>query len=364
MKEPLESDISGEGRLLHDLIADPSKSRTHLTSEQQVLVERAEENEAEFIHRMGLSHQFVHWKEGRLYLKDSDGNPIYDDDGEAITGQPDSVRLFLMPVPAILVTDYKFGFLPVEPAEANMQLRSYMTMVAQANPEVGTFYGLIDQPRCYPQVHAVVYTPQDIDYAKAELIQIWEQSHDPKSRPSLSEEGCRYCRARLICPLMKNLPAKINRTLYQRDPKTVLAAMSPAKRTALIEMVKLVGPYLEDVKSAAKDLLREKPDAIPGYYLADTPSMRPINNPTEAWIRAEKLGVRLPEFMEAVGINKEAMEGALKHAERRKACGSEDPEVIKKVKVKVKGHFDEIWASFLSGITSEIPKAPHLAKSE
>lgn len=194
-------------------------------------------------------------------------------------GHPDRVLVY---DDWLAVFDYKFGYLPVTPADGNLQLRAYLAMLSEKYPRPA-YYGAIIQPRCYPPLHSVVYSPEDIVTARNEIEQIWLRAHIKDAPLHPSPESCRYCRAKLLCPALQGIPAMLNRQLKLKSPVDVLAKMTPEKRCQALDLLKVAKGYIEDFEEASKALLTQDPEAIPLWRLKPGGEARKITSSLEAY---------------------------------------------------------------------------------
>jgi len=206
-----------------------------------------------------------------------------------------------------LVIDYKFGRREVQPAEANMQLRAYALMVAQANfcTEV---YAAIIQPRAdddQNRVRIVQYSDTDLEQAGAEIEAILKSDNDDL-KPGL--EQCHYCRARSFCPALKAQSTELQ--------KATVDGLTLSNAAELYRYCKIVERHIDALKQKIY-LLAVEAEAcnlqIPGIKLKPGTERRAVNDPQKAF---EALSSVLSPsgFIEACTVKIGALEFAYKEA--------------------------------------------------
>lgn len=191
----------------------------------------------------------------------------------------------------VVVAEYKFGFKPVPVAAANLQLRAYICMVAELFT-APLYYGAIFQPRTWPQVHSVCYTPDDVARAREELMAIWDGAHGARAKLKASVEACENCRAELVCSARQRVNGQMERMAWRfPEPASALARLAPEKRTDFLDMLDLVASYRKAAREAAKWMLLEDPGAIPRYKVSEGDERRSISDPAKAWEALNGAGV-------------------------------------------------------------------------
>jgi len=196
--EEQESEYSAEGTTLHDLAANPEKDRSALNQEQRDVLKRAEDGAERILKAANASlkitdaDQFEEGHEKEMWLRKSLNN--------LFPGHCDRWRYYPSKK-ALVIIDHKFGYITVEPAESNLQLRAYAVMGA-AKWDCDTVLVAINQPRLPFDERLTIaeYNREAIGSAKEHLLSVWEGCHQ-KNAPRIAEDGyqCRYCKARLHC---------------------------------------------------------------------------------------------------------------------------------------------------------------------
>lgn len=202
-----ESEAASEGTMLHAHMADPTLDRSHLTPEQLKTLKAAEEGNETIWQMVAAAAQrrgdtwtgeFTQGEEVELWLRRGI-KPVFG-------GHTDLWRYY--PAAKLLVIlDYKFGRVPVDQAESNLQLRAYACMGAD-KWDCDHVLVAVNQPRLpYEQRLTIAeYTREALKQSKAQLLEIFDAAHNKDGSPredaprKASESACRYCRASLQCP--------------------------------------------------------------------------------------------------------------------------------------------------------------------
>lgn len=182
----ISSKESEQGQRLHDYSAHPEYERQLLSPEEQDLLWIADQLEAEAFDAIGLRGSYVEKRECEL------GNEI-------ISGHPDLMRVYEDKI--TVITDRKFGWAEVDHADVNLQLRVYAVLAP--TPDV---YVAILQPRA-PYANRITIAKYNIDTkasSRKQIAAILEACEAPDAPLVAGEEQCRYCRARAICPALRD----------------------------------------------------------------------------------------------------------------------------------------------------------------
>lgn len=191
-------------------------------------------------------------REVRLFEKD-----------RLFSGKPDMVAVWGRKA---FVVDYKFGRIPVSPAECNLQL-SALAVLAMDEYEayhVDEVYVCILQPYASRKEPAVCrYTRESVEQARAffqSCIKLAQDGHAPL-KPS--EKACWYCRAQSSCPAVSL--ALVNVT--SGDLTAAWEQWTPEKRREAYNLAKLAKKWAASVESKVKADLRAGVE-IPSLALA------------------------------------------------------------------------------------------------
>lgn len=179
------------------------------------------------------------------------------------SGKPDMVAVWDRKA---LVVDYKFGRIPVSPAECNLQLSALAVLVMDGHEayHVDEVFVCILQPYASRKEPAVCrYTRESVEQARAFFRACIKQAQDEHAPLKPSEKACRYCRAQSCCPAVKL--ALVNVT--SGDLTTAWEEWSPEKRREAYDLAKLAKRWAASVESKVKADLRAEVE-IPGLVLA------------------------------------------------------------------------------------------------
>ena len=185
------------------------------------------------------------------------------------------------PEPKVLVIiDAKFGFIEVTSAPTNLQLRAYAVMGSQ-EWDVETAVVAIAQPRAYmiegaESITIARYDRTDLTLALSEMLED-EKAWIAKDAPrAASEDACRYCKAKLLCPAYGARIGNANVDIAG------IADLSAEQFTALFTAILLANK--EDVQKAVKDEARSRiaEGRLPGWKMKPNAPRRSITDPVAA----------------------------------------------------------------------------------
>lgn len=179
------------------------------------------------------------------------------------SGKPDMVAVG---VRKAFVVDYKFGRIPVSPAECNLQLSALAVLVMDMFKEgaADEVFVCILQPYASRKEPAVCrYTRESVEQARAFFRACIAMAQNVNAPLKPSEKACRYCRAQSSCPAVKL--ALVNVT--SGDLTAAWEEWSPEKRREAYDLAKLAKRWAASVESKVKADLRAEVE-IPGLVLA------------------------------------------------------------------------------------------------
>lgn len=203
-------------------------------------------------------------REIRLFDKDS-----------TFSGKPDLIAL---KGKKALVIDYKFGRIPVSPAESNLQL-SALAVLAMDKYDADDVYVCILQPFASRQDPAVCrYVHKSVDRARAFFRACIAQARNENAPLKPSEKACRYCRAQSSCPAVKL--ALVNVT--SGDLTACWEQWTPEKRREAYDLAKLAKKWAASVESKVKEDLKAEVE-IPGLKLTPGKKTFAVTDPAEAF---------------------------------------------------------------------------------
>ena len=250
------------------------------------------------------------------------------------SGEPDA--LFITGTSG-LVLDYKTGRGDVWEASVNLQLRA-LAVLAVENYSLTEITVAIIQPLAGKPTIAR-YTFSDLLVAVAEVSEVMARIKEPNQPRTPSEDACKYCRAKAICPEAQQAVAVIVSTQES-------AIIDPQELGRFLELAPVALKVIEARKDQAKSFI-EAGGVIPGWKLKPGSLVEKITKPEVVWERCERLGMPSEGFMSLLKITK----GALKTA-----IGSVTMEKGKGLAATVD--------SILEGCTEETQNAPSLVRED
>jgi len=182
-------------------------------------------------------------EDGTVYIEESykDSLSIYHPD---LGGTADAV---IVNGRDIHVIDLKSGRTPV-PAKENKQMMTYaLGALTKHGFDFDNVTLHIYQPG---NVSKQVYTPYDINIWSSQLLEIVKKADDPFEKPNPTVKGCFYCKAKTVCPAMRE--------------KAIEAAkqdFSTNNLEQLLDDAKLASTWAEAIQEQAKQSILDGADA-------------------------------------------------------------------------------------------------------
>ena len=256
-----QTEAAAEGTMLHAAVAGvlDEAAREAMTDEQAELVSQCINV---------LRGEADELKGGVLYERKAS---LHSGDGTLLTeGTADAVVLSDNGREATVI-DWKFGFGKVIEAANNLQLAAYCAAVAQ---EFGLakVKGIIYQPR----LHSLT----DISYdngnglfvgAVAKAVErIVARCKAPDAYACPGEEQCRYCRARMNCPALKDALVKVADEPAAADPKESLPALPDRDLSCLYERSLVVSDFCKALQDEIKKRCQANGGECGDFMLKET----------------------------------------------------------------------------------------------
>jgi hypothetical protein len=301
---------SRSGRIIHALWTG-SDPQTRPTPEEKEKAAVLGEQEAAVAGQFfGTNEGLVRIVEHRLWYEfevagDDGGKRILKTSGQFDVAlvQPKSWRA--------LVLDGKSGWRPVSPNASNLQLRRLAALLWQqlGSAEIGV--GIL-KPFARPETPCI-YTLPDLQQSVCELEEDVRQSHIPQPPRTAGEEQCRYCRAREGCPTRLAWLSAALPVTSPALPMIPARDWTPAQRALFLEREKDVRDWLEARKAEIKALLKERPEAVPGYALRPGRNIETITHSQEVLKRfCGNWGGTLEAFLKCIKVGKSALKEELR----------------------------------------------------
>lgn len=195
----------------------------------------------------------------------------------------------------LLVLDWKFGRVEVEPAEANRQLEALVPLAAHKASKEGIshsgIYAAIIQPRVAGPASLAFYDAEAIDDAEQRSLAVAKEAMDPDAPRYCSEAACRYCRAKAVCHEASAMVKQASLIATDRDKWELFSAEEKVQAYRLAKTAK---------KWAAAVEYRFEQDVaaglIPGFEMAPGRTSFTVMNPSGAF---SALNAEFPEAVTA-----------------------------------------------------------------
>jgi hypothetical protein len=177
-----------------------------------------------------------------------------------------------------LVADYKFGRLPVNPAADNLQLAAYASMLTHSEHFAGTVFVALIRPRA-PREEALTlaeYDEEEVARATQTIGEIFETSNRLDAPLTPSEDACRYCRARAICPALNASVTALTTTRRE-----TIATLPADKLGATMDAIRFAAQIKSDVQG---ELVRRIDEGfMPGWKLRGNGSISEVGDTRAAF---------------------------------------------------------------------------------
>ena len=273
---------AAEGKLLHQLLAEPKLSRNVLDPSQLETMERAEAGQEEVLAKVRQLHPGcteVRMVNRPLFFRERRGNSKA---AVLMHGTADEIVVFLKDAisapEAVACTDWKMGRKEVPAVESNLQIRAYLCMLDELFGNAGAYYGAIVQPWVSSKPFIVHYEPKDIGIAHAEIIGIWNAAHAEHAALVASEETCIHCTAKPVCASFSSYIAGVQK--LQGLPARQWTA---EQWDTFLSRKGMLQKFLEERTEDARAILAADPDAIPGWGLKEGAQVRQVTDVVAAW---------------------------------------------------------------------------------
>jgi hypothetical protein len=161
------------------------------------------------------------------------------------------------------VFDLKTGFIKVSP-KGNKQLMAYAlgAWIKYADRDIKRIFLHIYQPMHQSNPHEI--SIQEISNFQLKIASIANEANNPFAEMNPNAKACRYCKAKLTCPALKERVLMNAKT----DFETTTLPMHE-----LLDMAELCSLFADAVKERAKDLL-ENGASIEGWTLKEGRKMQ------------------------------------------------------------------------------------------
>jgi hypothetical protein len=177
-----------------------------------------------------------------------------------------------------LIVDYKCGRVPVSHARVNGQMRWNVALLDCEYDLEYVTVALI-QPRCSTPT-VFTYDLKGIKKARRRVTATLRKMEAENPSLSAGEKQCKYCKAKGFCPELNKKQEAISRV-------SDAAELSTSQLSELLVAIPAIEAKCKAIKSHAKDLLRENPNAIEGWELSSPAPTRTISSAESAFKELE-----------------------------------------------------------------------------
>ena len=271
-----ETVYSAAGTRLHDAFLNGGED---LETDERLVWDKVQERRAEFVKDWSRGTEFESVKEERLTIRK--GLRIL------ATGQPDEV---LLQSERAAVLDSKFGYAQVAQPKINWQLALYALGTWQRYGISEITVQLFSPTWTY---ESFVYGPEELDKVHQSVERICAALGDPPL--PRAGDWCRYCQARLICPVVRDEAGRVARLALHELP-------SGEKASKILHEIARTEELIEEIKKYYKAVMTKEPDSVPGWKLTAGTLRRWVTNPYKLWMLVEDK-TQLGKFLEACSIS-------------------------------------------------------------
>lgn len=214
-----------------------------------------------------------------------------------------------------LIVEYKTLFGDVPQSSRNLQLRDQVCLKYANTPLLKEVGALVIQPHVTHEPEMCVYSEEHIIRARDEMYFRVKASNSDVSPRIPGEVQCKYClaAAAATCKEYRNWASQ----MVMEDNRMIIAIQErmpaewdPEMRALFCERLAIAQKWLNDMKDEMKRLLKENPDAIPGWELGKPAATNDLINPQQIFDEFAKRGGTLEQFMDCIDISN----GRLKEA--------------------------------------------------
>ena len=245
-------------------------------------------------------------------------------DGLQHSGQLDAVHVFKE---RALIVEYKTLPGDVPASSKNLQLRDQAALLAFNVPSLREIGAVVIQPLVTRTPEITLYNQDSLAQSAAEMYFRVRASNTPGQDRNPGEVQCKFCLAKTTCvqynQFASGLVIASNSPTATSLMATPVTQWTPEMQVLFLDRMPLATKWLNECKDVLKALLKEKPDAIPGYTLSKGRETNTINDAEAVFARFNAGGGQLPEFMKCVEVGKGKLELAIRAATKLKGKAAE-----------------------------------------
>jgi hypothetical protein len=216
-----------------------------------------------------------------------------------------------------LILDGKTMTGQVDPAHCNDQLRELVALFHYNYPAVTQVDVAILSPNMAQRISQSYYDEYALRMSLELLCKHLQDIEEP-NRPRTPGDYCKYCPCVAHCPEALDY-ANDTLSLGERVVEGRLDLPLGEAGSALVTKLLVMRPLVERLLATYKQVLLDKPDALPGYHLKDGKSVREITDILAAWELARNVeGLELDAFLSAAKLSVTKLEKAFGAASGQK----------------------------------------------
>lgn len=322
----LPSPDAAEGTDLHAGVTGDIEG---LSDEDIEITERCRQFVIEQAESAGCPMEDVQW-EVRLELHDKDGTLINHGTADVVIPGAN----------ALIVIDWKFGYIAVDPVKDNWQIANYCAAAMEKYNRESAI-GMVYQPRIFKRedrYSEYLYTDPDTIVKNIEFF-ITRAENKGQIHLVASEPACRYCKARATCPAANR---KFMGAVAIAERPGGLAKIAASNARDFWESCGMVDKILKDMRARVRQVLDEAERdgmEVDGLEWSTRRGNRYATDPQAMY---DKIAGMIPigEFMDYVKVDL----GKLEDAYARKLRDEDAVDSIKAGKAK----FNEVVADCIA----------------
>ena len=231
-----------------------------------------------------------------------------------------------------LIVEYKTlqGNQPSAPS--NQQLRDQVCLFDWNTPMLQEVATAVIQPLVTWDAELCVYTREHILRAREEMYARVNASNQPDAKRVPGEALCKYCRAKGTCKeyqLFAGRMVIVDDQMVAALNENPVAMWSPQMRAMFLDRLPVAQKWLEECKDELKKLLKEHPDAIPGWGFAPGKNRTKYLNPQAIFDVFATKGGTIEQFMACLNVGNTKFKEAV--AEVTKLKGKKLDDEIKAI---------------------------------
>ncbi len=209
----------------------------------------------------------------------------------------------------------EFKCLPGEVGDSawNQQLRD-QAVLAAGHYLLDEVHVAIVQPLVTQSPSLCRYDKAALKQAEAEMFARVIASNDPQAKRVAGPEQCKFCLARHVCSTRAEYLAESMVPAVASFASVPVKAWTPEQRIQFCERAGMVTKWIDECKAELKRLMKEQPDAVPGWGLEVGSIKRPVVKPELLHERFLAAGGTTEQFMACVDIGKGDLKDAVRAA--------------------------------------------------